>query len=531
MKKYWLLPLVIIMIIGLVVSGCGKATTETPTSSPPPATTGTQPPAQTTPSGPQSGGIMKIVDIEFITGPFGYTPEIGANAYPFIMPCIEPFFHIDIEGNPIPLLAESWEFSNDYKSTTFHLRKGVKFHDGSDFNAEVAKWNMQLRWDNKDMGTEVWDSIDVLDDHTLRLNFTQFVSTAFVQIESLTYMISKEAFDKNGLDWVRYNLVSTGPFKLKEYKSNESIEYERNDDYWGGKTYLDGIKFTVIPDPVTASLALQSGQANVLHEMGGANQAGYELEPKGYHLVFPTCIFTTLAPDSKNSASPLSNLKVREAVEYAIDKKAICQKVGYGYWNPLNQPAYTWQTGYVPDLQGRDYDPAKAKELLNEAGYPNGFKTTIHCPSPIAGDHLASIKAYLADVGIDADLDIITFGAMMSMQQTGWDGFMYSPMGGSTIDSSSYINMMFNPASFQSSSIEKPAGAEELRQEILAEPDNAKRAQLCQQATQLMVDNEFVIPLWEAPAIYAMDNTIHDDGILNWQLPFIWDWTKVWMSK
>ena len=129
------------------------------------------------------------------------------------------------------------------KSITFNLRKGVKFHDGSDFNAEVAKWNLDNMIKAEASAFASWASVDIIDDYTIRVNFTKWQSTlpmSFAEGNPWAPMVSKAAFEKNGLEWMRANPVGTGPFKFESFQLDASLKVVRNPDYWiKGKPYLD----------------------------------------------------------------------------------------------------------------------------------------------------------------------------------------------------------------------------------------------------------------------------------------------------
>jgi peptide/nickel transport system substrate-binding protein len=529
--KKLLLILLTLLVVVLVPASCSKQ--ETATTPPPTSKPTSSPTMATTASGPQSGGVLTIIDVEFISSPIGYLREVTYNASPFILPCIESFFNFDNQNNAIPYLATNWEFSSDYTSLTFHLRKNVKFHDGSDFNAEVAKWNMDQMIESKDSAVNAWESVEVVDDYTVRINLKGFDSLIMYNIPHATQIISKASFEKNGVEYARWNAVGTGPFKQKEFIRDQSIEWERFDGYWGGKPYLDGVKFIYVKDSTTAELALEGGQANGLHIMGGAHLSAYRLAPKGFQIILPPSFFATLYFDTKSPDSIYANQKVREAIEYAIDRDKIAKTVGFGYWFPMNQCAAPCENGYIPNFTGREYNPEKAKELLNEAGYPDGFKTTIYVPAHLSGDHMVAIQNYLAAIKIDASIEVITSARWMELQYGpgGFTDILYSPSGASDVDSTSPLNRSYGPTANVRLSNLPPPGMKDLVVKMLAEPDPAKRADMAKQATQLVYDYCTKIALWNQPAMYAFDNKVHDTGITEWYLPFQFNWTKVWMSK
>ena len=163
-----------------------------------------------------------------------------------------------------PVLATSWTVAPDGKSITFALRKGVKFHDGTDFNADAAKWNMDRFMAAQPGTVPQWASIDKVDDYTVKLNLNTFQNTILNALEGTPgMMVSPTAAQKNGADWMKTNEAGTGPFTLKSFSRDVSVQFTRFDGYWGSKAYLDGVNFDIIADANTARMAFESGQDNV----------------------------------------------------------------------------------------------------------------------------------------------------------------------------------------------------------------------------------------------------------------------------
>ena len=273
-----------------------------------------------------------------------------------------------------PFLAESVDINEKNPMITFHLRKGIKFHDGSDFNADAVAYNFKWLKEVKRLqyGDKV-KSIEVVDPYTVRLHLTEY-NNMLIHGLGWVFMWSKQALTTKSPDWLRANPVGTGPFKLVEWKRDDHIKWERNKDYWQkGRPYLDGIEIRYVPDPVTASQMMQTKQADMW--MGAPVKDQADLEKKGFvrnsgYAGLPPTIFLNTTDPNK----PTGKLKVREAIEYALDKPAMAKALGFGYATPLKMTAPEGEWGYDPAYKGRPYDPQKAKQLLSEAGYPNGLK-------------------------------------------------------------------------------------------------------------------------------------------------------------
>ena len=272
--------------------------------------------------------------------------------------------------------------------------------------------------------------MDVVDDYTVRVNFKNYQNTFLSRAASRSMgMISPTAFQKNGIEWARDNPVATGPFKLESFQKGNILKFVKNENYWQkGKPYLDGIHYPFIRDPMTQQAAMRTNDAeqrvDVLSVTSGETAA--MMRSMGFEVITMPIGPVSLIPDSANADSPLSNRKVREAIAYAIDREGIVKARGFGVW----QPAYQFQPDimptYIPDLPKRMYNPEKAKQLLAEAGYPNGFKISINImPAMVDRDTMVVVQQNLAKVGITVELNFPDMGGYMHARFNGWNnGFM-----------------------------------------------------------------------------------------------------------
>jgi peptide/nickel transport system substrate-binding protein len=432
MKKL-LITLAIVLISAIVITGCSSATTTTPVATGPAATTAalttaavtTRPPAATgtvpavtkpaastaAPSGVNKyGGTIRYIAPTGPGAPIG-APWLANGTSTYVMQFAEQFLlKEEFDGSLQPFLASSWDVVSDAAnpSITFHLQKGIKFSDGTDFNAAAAKWNLQQATapGSSTLGsTTNWKSIDVIDDYTIRVNLKTFSNTALRSFaDSVAFMVSPTAYQKNGADWMNYNMVGTGPFVQTGFQRDVSLNLAKNTGYWEqGKPYLDNMQMLFVSDPLTAEALFKSGGAEIIQVFDDA--MGARLESAGMNVVKVLDYGGTLVPDSANADSPWSNIKVRQAAEYAIDKVGLAKRFGYGTWQAGYQYSGNTSLAYDPSLTPRAYDVAKAKQLLTDAGYPNGFKTTIIVGATgVSSDVAVTIQAFWAAVGIQAAL-------------------------------------------------------------------------------------------------------------------------------
>lgn len=559
MKHYhWHIGLVVGLILALIAVACAPAATPAPPTSVPPtsvpataapaATSAPQPTKAAAPTvaptavpttaakGPTPGGVLKISTVPD-ADILGYPPTMTKlNDFYFAATSLETLITYDEKGAPIPGLASEWKVDVAGKTITLALQKGVKFHDGSDFNAKVAKWNLDGIRQSKRTELALVSSIDVVDDYTIRLNLTRYDSSILDTLAGVVgLMISQAAFEKNGgAAWCEKNPVGTGPFKLASWQRDVKQVYTRFDGYWQkGKPYLDGVEWIIIADPLVRLASFKSGESNVTQNIEPKDAKQLEAEGK-YRIATLASALYGLAPDGANPKSVFANLKVRQAAESAIDKQAICDMLGYGYWIPLYQAAAPGSWAENPKVVGNRYDPTRAKQLLTEAGYPNGFKTTIYTfnTPQIIVDMLTAVQGYLKAVGIDAKMEAmeqVRYGDIYA--GAGWkDGLAMAPMGLSP-NEVGLLNRLFLPGSVLLPSALRPPAFQQKLIEVGAAADSDTKQKLVWELQKIGVDdNAMMIWIHANVGVSASQNKVHNDGF-DVTIGVPWTPADAWMEK
>jgi len=539
MKKVILLFSIILVAVSFVLVGCGEPEPE-PTPAPKPAPKPAPEPAPSpeptpAPGGPKYGGILRIIVAENPTNSIGVPANLRGQSPFYSTPCIEPLLAYNKNGDAVGVLATDWEIAPDASYIDFTLRQGVKFHDGTDFNAEAAKWNLDYNMSVPVAGTDRWKSVEVLGDYAIRLNLNFFENTLIQGLSgSAGQMISPTAFKANGMEWADWNPVATGPFKYKGYETDKYLEYERFDDYWGGKPYLEGVKYTIIADTVTAQLALEAGEGDMIYMIGRWTEQARDLVPRGYKAEGTTFGMRGLVPDSGNPDSTLANVKLREAVEYSIDRPKIAKAIGYGYFGALEQAAAPHTNGWIPDYKGRSYDPEKAKQILAEAGHADGFKTTIYAGVHLTGDEIEAIQAYMEAVGIEVNVEIISIGKWLELERNGWNNAYYSA--GLTCMSTeanygSWLEKYWVEDCDRFPNVLKSPERVEAMRVALIEPDVEKQKELYQEVNRILMKEAMVIPLWYDPALWTMHTYVMDSAAGGWVEAPERGFGKAWLDK
>jgi ABC-type transport system substrate-binding protein len=325
------------------------------------------------------------------------------------------------EGEISPQLATGYVDDPAAKTITITLRKGVKFHDGTDFNAAICKWNLDQYRSGTKPELKAVSSVDVIDDYTIRLNLSVYQNTLLNRLAFAPgQMISKATYDANGKDWCEKNPVGAGAFKFVSWEKSVIIKFTRNDQYWGGKPYLDGVNVVFCADATGALMDMKAGNL----DMGSSDARSVnDLVASGKFYVINRLTGQTpaLTTDATTDGSPFKDVQVRRALSYALDTKTMADSFGYGFFTVTNQWAIPGTTFYNPNVVGYPYNPQKAKELLTAAGYPNGLKTTFHYNAyrPTNTDWAAAIQSYLKAVGIELTLDPMQSGAYNDLAALG----------------------------------------------------------------------------------------------------------------
>jgi peptide/nickel transport system substrate-binding protein len=525
--KHLYVTLALLLVVALLLTGCGKTSTTTTsaTTSKPVSSTVT---STTTAVTPQSGGTLRLIDDRPPNNSIGWFAEPGPPAGSFFFPMFEGLARAQYDGSIQPLLAASWEFSSDMTSATFHLQKNVKFHDGSDFNSAVAKWNIDQYIAAHMPATKDVSSVESIDNYTLKVNLKVYHNTLLYDVGAIP-MVSKTAFDtKGGAEYLRWNPVGTGPFKFGNYVQDTSITCSKFAGYWQpGKPYLDSVVVTWVPDPMTASASLQAGEADAM--VGNSPLIFNELKQKQFVIIAGFTGAITLIPDSKNASSPLSNIKVRQAIDYAINREALVKAKGYGMWVPTYQFADPTSSAYIKDLASRSYNPDKAKQLLAEAGYASGLTITLFGDSSTTDkDTTVAIQGYLHDVGINAQLDWLDYPGFVQYVMKGWENGLLVCANGFAPNMNSACNMVWAQTAMFFPSVLKSDALQKLLETSTASKDYDPA--LVQKYIQNIYDDVMFNPVYCIIRGVATTSKVHDTGFLKGYGPSTWDPGSAWIK-
>ena len=318
----------------------------------------------------------------------------------------EGLTRISENGAVLPALAESWDIMDGGKTYVFKLRKGVKFHDGSDFTAEDAKFSLDRARAEESTNAQkglfkAIESVEAVDDSTLKVTLSSPAGNFLFNMGwGDAVMVAPESADTN-----KENPVGTGPFKFGNWAKGSAVEIVRNDDYWGEPVALSKATIRFIPDPSAAIAALQSGDVDAFPNFPAPEALPAFQADSRFAVVIGSTEGETIL-STNNSQPPFDNIKVRQAIAHAIDRQAIIDGAMFGLGTPIGTHFAPHHPAYVVDtINTYAYDPEKSKALLAEAGFADGLKARLHLPPPSyarrGGEIIAS---QLREVGIDLEI-------------------------------------------------------------------------------------------------------------------------------
>ena len=329
------------------------------------------------------------------------------------------------DGKVRPWLAESWTLSPDGLTYTFKLKSGVVFHDGTPFDAKAVKFTFDRLKDPAIRvpvrGSLPLKDIEVVDASTVRITLTR-PSAPFISAlaQTTTGIISPASVDKQGNEYKNVvHPMGTGPYVFTERKRGESFTVTLFDRYWGKKPTYDTVVFRIVPEGATRESLLLAGQVDLIILPPVADLPALQKNPAVKVLLAPSDRTMFI---SFNTSKPLLNdVRVRQALNYAVDKKAIIQNVLFGAADEMDAPMAPSLFGYCK-VGTYEYNPVKAKQLLTEAGVKPGTKLSFHHPTGrYVQDKEAAqaVAGYLREVGIEPELQTMDWPSYIAIINAG----------------------------------------------------------------------------------------------------------------
>ena len=409
----------------------------------------------------------------------------------------EPLVTIDDDNNVVPCLAESWEYEDDY-TLVFHLRKGVLFHNGEELKASDVIFTLNRI---REMGAAKlavekvdFEKTAAVDDYTVKVVTTKPFAAQIKYFEwPLTCIFNEKAYKESEGDFLKAP-IGTGPYKLKQWISGDRIELVANEDYWEeGKPKIKNVIMRLITESANRSMELESGGIDIAYEIPASDIPRLEENPDT-DVVRSLCLNTNYIAIN-NSKKPFDDARVRKAIAYAVDvEKAVKSAykgtglVAEGFFTPTVE-------GFNNNVELIKYNLEKAKELLAEAGYPDGFKTTIMTDNTQERIDIATIfQSQLAAVGIDVEIVQLEQGAMVAAYERSQHDLLTVGFTSTTGEASRALGFFHKDNPVQSVWRWYNDEFSDLVDKASATMDLEERVKLYQQAQEIMLEEYPVIP-------------------------------------
>jgi peptide/nickel transport system substrate-binding protein len=492
--------------LGLIISACSVSDPEAPSSG----------------GGGESGDATFSVAVGIDPDTFDPAGQTTTTVQNMVDYMVETLTTVDENGKVGGKLADTFETSEDGMTVTLGLHKGVKFHDGTPFNAEAVKFNLE-RITSPDVKVplgspyKVISSVTPVDDTTVKIGLTR-PSPGFLSALSVTTagMISPASVNANGNTNVNYqHPVGTGPYVFGNYTAGESVTVTRYDDYWGDKPYYKTVNFRIVPEAATRESLLLAGQVDMIILPPVSDLESLRNNDKVKVLLAPSDRTIFIALDYQDPL--LSKKEVRQALNYAVDKQAIVKNVLFGAGEVMDAPMAPSLFGYCK-TGSYDYDPAKAKQMLADAGATGASLDLLTPSGRYVQDAQAAeaIAGYLRDVGLTVNVTTSDFPSFLAR--------VNAPHSANTVDmhllgwAPAYLDADFQMQMFRQAT-HPPAGlatsfytnpeVEAILAKADVETDQDTRASLYCDASKIIWDDAPWIFLWTQsfPIVHSADVT------------------------
>jgi len=511
-----------------LLAACGPSSVSAPAGPPP-----TQPPAQPAsaakPSKPAAGTrpdelVLTWGTYQLQTHQLDPQTHVGTIAESQLRHIFEPLVQIDRDLQTVkPQLATEWQRLDDL-TLQFKLRQGVKFHNGEDFDGDAARFSILRPLDpaNKADARTTYagiSAVDVLDKYTINVKTAKPDPALLLRMTGFSMTMVAPRWAASSPDVFTKEAYGTGPYKLASWSDPlQDWTLAANDQYWGGAPKIKKVRIKTIPELATRTAALRSGEVHVakdvaVEEVDAINKSGRALGKTTPSNRIPYYVMEVRKP-------PCNNKQLRQAINYAANLDGIIQSVLYGNATRVATTVAPWHVGFHTDLKPYPYDPDKAKVLMKEAGFPNGFDLNINY---IQGRYLKdkevaeAMAQELNKVGIRAK-PVLRDAALNTQEDLDQhqDGLIFASWGNWIFDADNQLFVRWhtsardtaNGGKGQSSLSYSNPEFDKLVEQARVELDPNKRLDLYKKAQEILYDDAAALFMWTLTDIYGVDNWV-----------------------
>lgn len=486
----------------------------------------------------QANASTNVANLGVLSEPYTLDPAVGTSGfdYPLLYSVFDRLIDFDPKTMVLrPGLATEWKVTGaDKRTFEMKLRRNVKFHDGTDFNAFAVKYNMERLQKAKILNDlDNVESIEVVDPFTITLRLKQENSSMPIMLSDRAgMMVSPAAVEKLGKDFAR-SPVGTGAFVFKNWISGQAVILEKNKEYWNGAAVkLSGIQFRFIPNATSLASAILSGQIDFAYQIDPKNLDVIQKNPRLRISKEPTTRYYQISWNP--SFPPLDNVKVRQAISMSLDRKVLADAIlgpgmsGGAALMPL--PPESW--AYTKSLEGSvKYDPARAKKLLAEAGFPNGVTIKLCATNSVLGygsDITDIEREQMKPAGITLEVEFRQGSACNQAFNVQKNVMAYQVGFSGRPDPYLTFEGNFSSTGLFNTSKTKYPGVDEVLGKIAKTYDRKAQKPLYDQLNKLWIQQVPKLALFYAPnyAIYTKDLVGEQPNLMGKINPITWYFTK-----
>jgi len=433
--------------------------------------------------------------------PYGYS---GGGISGIWRHLIEPLIQTDYGRNEyVGVLAESWEFQG--RKWIFHLRKGIRFHNGSPFTSKDVAFSIdRLKNDKRSMqGSNVHNvEVETPDDHTVVLTTKNPNALLLSRLET-RFIVSKDAGDE-----LENTTIGTGPYKFVSWQRGGNLVLTRNDDYWGTKAQIKEAILKGVKEEAARVAGLLAGQADVISNLPIEDIGRVTKHPR--NRVEKVVGFRMYFLGMNVTLKPFDNKLVRQAINYALDPHVMLKHIYDGNGAVVDGPLGSNWVGYDPKIKRYPYDPKKARELLAKAGYPNGLELKLHFAPDrhLKGKEVCEVIAnQLGKVGIKVELVSQEYAVYWGKEGVNGGKLPLYYAGSNGSDADTYFDQYFRTGTSKRINYSNPE-FDKLIEEEQRIGDHKKRVAILQQAGRILMEDVPFAPLYTLAEIYGLARNV-----------------------
>ncbi len=505
-NTYAVLTMVLVCILCLsMLAGCSSSASSSPSGSPTETAAATSAAKNTL-----VVGIAKEPDkLDPQNTTSHYARQVNCNIY-------DNLIDKDQDGKYVAGLAESWKASDDKLVYTFNLRHGVKFHNGEELKASDVAFTFTrgIGCASSKFFYSCVKEAKAIDDYTVSVTLN-YASAIFEELLTLPQMgiLNEKAVTDGGQDYVR-NPVGTGAYMISEWQSGQSIKFAAFEDCWKGPAKIPSLEFRIVTDTSTGMIALENGEIDAFYDMTSVDKQAAQANK---NLVYEETVATSYEQVVLNNEDPLlSDVNVRRAIAYAIDKESIVTVATNGSGILADSQISPSMPGYSENVKAYPYDVDKAKECLAASAYPNGFECTLKINSGYREKIAQIIQADLAEIGITLKIDVQEFASVtesltngtFTMALVGRNLHLNDP----TLSTDNNFNSKYLGSGGNYQRYSNPQVDEWLAQ-TFTETDEAKRNELFENILTALHDDAANVPLYWMPWNVVYNANLKNIGI------------------